>query len=238
MITGPGAKPLVGCRGNAPAGVRGSAPARIKICGIVDQPARDAALTAGANWLGFVFFPPSPRAITPAAAASRAAGVPASVGLFVHPTDEDIASVLAAVPLDILQIYDTPDRCAALRARFARPVWRAVGVATPADLPTETSGIDGFVIEAKPPEGATRPGGNAAVFDWSILRGWHAPLPWLLAGGLTPDNVAAAIRATAAPAVDVSSGVERQRGIKDPDLIRAFVAAARSAATSHDGNGM
>lgn len=202
---------------------------RVKICGVNTPASRDAALAAGADWLGFVFFAASPRAVTPAAAASLAAGVPARVGLFVHPTDDDLASVLAAVPLDVLQLYDTPDRCAAVRARFARPVWCAVGVAEAADLPAEAHGVDGFVIEAKPPEGANRPGGNAATFDWSILRGWRAPLPWMLAGGLTPTNVADAIRATGAPAVDVSSGVERERGKKDPDLIRAFVAAARAA---------
>jgi phosphoribosylanthranilate isomerase len=102
-------------------------------------------------------------------------------------------------------------------------------VAAAADLPAAAEGVDGFVIEARPPEGATRPGGNAAAFDWSILRGWRAPLPWLLAGGLTPANVAEAIRATGAPAVDVSSGVERESGKKDPELIRAFVAAARAS---------
>lgn len=203
---------------------------RVKICGINDQAARDAALAAGADWLGFVFFPASPRAVTPVRAAALAGGVPSSVGLFVAPTDDDVAAVLAAVPLSVLQIYDGPDRCAALRARFGVPVWRAVGIATAADLPAAAGGVDGFVIEAGPPEGATRPGGNAVAFDWSILRGWRAPLPWILAGGLTSGNVAAAIRATAAPAVDVSSGVERSRGKKDPEMIRAFVAAARAAA--------
>ncbi len=202
---------------------------RVKICGINDPAARDAALAAGADWLGFVFFPPSPRAVTPALAAGLAAGVPSRVGLFVRPTDDAIATTLATVRLDVLQIYDAPGRCAALRARFGVPVWRAVGVAEAADLPAEADGVDGFVIEAKPPEGATRPGGNAATFDWPILHGWRAPLPWMLAGGLTPDNVADAIRATGAPAVDVSSGVERERGKKDPNLVRAFVAAVRDA---------
>ena len=202
---------------------------RVKICGINDRAARDAALAAGADWLGFVFFPPSPRAVTPDLAAALAAGVPACVGLFVRPADDDIAATLARVKLDVLQVYDTPARCAALRARFARPVWRAVGVAGAADLPDAADGVDGFVIEAKPPEGATRPGGNAAMLEWSILRGWRSPLPWLLAGGLSPGNVAEAIRATGAPGVDVSSGVERERGKKDPALIRAFVARAKDA---------
>jgi phosphoribosylanthranilate isomerase len=203
---------------------------RVKICGINDRAGRDAALAAGADWLGFVFFPASPRAVTPAQAAELAAGVPSSVGLLVAPTDDEVAAVLAAVPLAVLQIYAVADRCTALRARFGVPVWRAVGVAAAADLPATAEGVDGFVIEAGPPAGASRPGGNAVALDWSILRGWRAPLPWLLAGGLTPENVAAAIRATAAQAVDVSSGVERARGKKDPDLIRDFVTAARAAA--------
>ena len=203
---------------------------RVKICGINDRAARDAALAAGADWLGLVFFAASPRAVTPTQAAELAAGVTSCVGLFVAPTDDEVAAVLAAVPLTVLQVYAGADRCADLRARFGVPVWRAVGVAGAADLPATAEGVDGFVIEAGPPEGATRPGGNAVALDWSILRGWRAPLPWLLAGGLTPDNVAAAIRATAAQAVDVSSGVERTRGKKDPDLIRAFAAAARAAA--------
>jgi len=199
----------------------------VKICGINDPAGRDAAIAAGADWLGFVFYPPSPRAVTPARAAALAAGAPSRVGLFVRPADAEVAAALASVPLDVLQIYDTPERCAALRARFGLKVWRAVGVAGVADLPAGAEGVDGFVMEAKPPPGATRPGGNAETFDWSILRHWRAGLPWVLAGGLTPANVADAIRATGAPAVDVSSGVERAPGLKDPDLIRAFVARVK-----------
>lgn len=202
---------------------------RIKICGINDPPARDAALAAAANWLGFVFFPPSPRAVTPSLAATLAAGVPARAGLFVAPSDDDVAAVLGAVRLDVLQVYDSAERCAALRARFGVPVWRAVGVRAAADLPGTAAGLDGLVIEPSPPAGASRPGGNAAALDWSLLAGWRPPLPWLLAGGLTPGNVAAAIRATGAQAVDVSSGVETAPGKKHPDLIAAFVAAARGA---------
>ena len=207
---------------------------RIKICGITTAEGMDAAVAAGADWVGFNFFATSPRVVTPGIAAALAAalatrpGAPAKVGLFVTPTDAEIAATLAVVPLDVLQIYADAPRAADIRARFGRPVWRAVGVATQADLPRDAQGVDGFVIEAKPPPGATRPGGNAVTFDWSILAGWQAPAPWLLAGGLTPDNVAAAIRGTGAPAVDVSSGVERQTGIKDPALIAAFAAAARN----------
>jgi len=206
-------------------------PVRVKICGITTDDGMDAAVAAGADWVGFNFFPASPRYVTPARAAELGArpGVPATVGLFVQPTDDEIEATLAIVPLDILQLYTDAPRAAAIRARFARPVWRAVGVATTADLPREAESIDGLVIEAKPPPDATRPGGNATTFDWTILAGWHAPLPWLLAGGLTPENVAEAIRATAAPAVDVSSGVEREKGCKDPTLIAAFAAAVRAA---------
>lgn len=205
---------------------------RVKICGINDPVAFDTAIDAGADWVGFNFFPPSPRYVTPvqaAALAARSPGGPVRVGLFVDPTPEMIEAVLNVVRLDVLQLYGVADRVAPLRARFGLPVWRAVGVDTAADLPALSGGADALLLEAKPPPDATRPGGNAARFDWSLLRGWNPPAPWLLAGGLTPDNVAGAIRATGATAVDVSSGVERARGVKDPALIRAFIANARAA---------
>jgi ribosomal protein S18 acetylase RimI-like enzyme len=116
-----------------------------------------------------------------------------------------------------------------LHRRFGLPVWRPVGIASKDDLPAESRGADRLLLEAKPPAGATRPGGNAVCFDWSLLRGWQAPAPWILAGGLTAANVADAIRATGAVAVDVSSAVERMRGVKDPALIRAFIRNARGA---------
>jgi phosphoribosylanthranilate isomerase len=203
---------------------------RIKICGINSPDAFDAAIDAGADWLGFAFFPPSPRFVTPAAAAALSArhpGGPLRVGLFVDPTAETIARVLATMPLDILQLYGTVD-VPVLRARFGRTIWRAIGIGAAADLPQDAGGADALVLEAKPPADATRPGGNAMAFDWSVLRGWASPAPWVLAGGLRPDNVAQAIRATAATAVDVSSGVENVRGVKDPVLIRTFIANARA----------
>ena len=205
---------------------------RVKICGITTEAGMDAAVAAGAEWVGLNFFPASPRYVMPQRAAELAArpGVPDVVGLFVKPADSEIADVLAAVKLDVLQVYVDAARAAEIRARFGRPVWRAVGVATAADLPRKAGGVDGFVIEAKAPPGATRPGGNAVTFDWSVLAGWRAPAPWLLAGGLGPDNVAEAIRATGATAVDVASGVEREKGVKDPALVAAFVRAARAAA--------
>ncbi len=204
---------------------------RVKICGIADAVGRDAALAAGADWLGFVFFALSPRAVTPAQAATLAAGWGGSraqrVGLFVTPADEEVDAALAAARLDVLQVYASAERCLDLRQRFAVPVWQAVGVAVSADLPATAGGLDGFVIEPKPPIGAMRPGGNAVSFEYSLTRGWKAPAPWLLAGGLRPETVAGAIAASGAPAVDVSTGVESAPGHKDPALVAAFIAAAR-----------
>jgi phosphoribosylanthranilate isomerase len=205
---------------------------KIKICGINDPVAFDSAVEAGADWVGFNFFPPSPRYVTPRQAATLSAripGGPSRVGLFVEPTVQAIAGVLDEVRLDVLQIYGALDDLTAIKARFGLPVWRPIGISGAADLPTETLGADRLLLEAKPPPGANRPGGNATIFDWTVLRGWDAPAPWILAGGLTPDNVAAAIRKTGADAVDVSSGVEASKGVKDPALIRAFIAAAKGA---------
>lgn len=204
---------------------------RIKICGIRDAAALDAAAEAGADWVGFVFFPPSPRWVTPTQARDLAHRIPSEigpVGLFVEPTDADIEAVLREVRLDALQVYAAAPRIAELHARFGLPIWRALGVDTASDLPIEAGGAAQLVLEARPPKGATRPGGNAVPFDWSLLRDWKAPAPWVLAGGLTVATVARAIRDTGASAVDVSSGVESAPGVKDPALIRAFIAAARA----------
>jgi phosphoribosylanthranilate isomerase len=204
----------------------------VKICGVNSAAAIDAAAAAGADWVGFVFFPASPRFVAPETAArlaARQANGPRCVGLFVDPDDAAVATALAAMPLDAMQLYATPERAAALRRRFGVPVWRAIAVASAADLPASAEGADVLLLEGAPPAGADRPGGNARRFDWALLRGWAAPRPWVLAGGLDPANVAAAIRASGAACVDVSSGVERAPGQKDPALIRAFVAAARAA---------
>jgi len=203
---------------------------QVKICGINDEIAFDTATEAGADWIGFVFFPASPRYLTPEAAAalsSRHTGGPLRVGLFVEPTPTMIATALEYVKLDVLQIYGALDRLDTFKARFGLPIWRGVGIGRAADLPTEALGANRLLIEAKPPAGANRPGGNATTFDWSVLRGWAAPVPWVLAGGLTPANIATAVRETGAPAVDVSSGVESRKGVKDPTLIRAFIGAAK-----------
>jgi phosphoribosylanthranilate isomerase len=203
---------------------------RVKICGMNDAAGIDAAIGAGADWVGFAFFPPSPRYVTPAQAAALSARHPGGagrVGLFVEPEAEQIEAALAALKLDALQLYTSASRAADLRARFGIPVWRAIGIAGAADLPAGAEGADALLLEAKPPKDATRPGGNARRFDWAALRGWTAPAPWILAGGLDPDNVAEAIAATGAVAVDVSSGVERAPGHKDPELIRRFVRNAK-----------
>ena len=205
--------------------------ARVKICGVTTPEALQAAEQAGADWVGYVFFPPSPRYLTPTEAAALSATVPGGpkrVGLFVNPGEDEVAATLAAVALDVLQVLASPERVAALRTRFGIPVWLVAGVAGPQDLPAAAPGLDGLLLDAKAPPDSALPGGNAVPFDWSVLRGWASPVPWLLAGGLTPGNVADAIRISGASAVDVSSGVESARGIKDPALIRAFVAAARA----------
>ena len=205
-----------------------------KICGINDAAAMAAAAAAGADLVGFVFFPPSPRAVTPAGAAAIAQPGPATVGLFVDPTEDEIAAVLAALPLDVIQLHgeETPARCAAIRARFGLPVMKALGIASAADLDALADYapvVDRFLLDAKAPPGAPLPGGNAAPFDWTLTAGRAIPRPWLLAGGLTPENVGQAIAVSGAPGVDVSSGVERARGVKDPARIAAFVGAARAA---------
>jgi phosphoribosylanthranilate isomerase len=201
---------------------------KIKICGVTSEAAFDAVVEAGADYVGLNFFVPSPRFVTPARAAALSArhtGGPLRVGLFVQPTDAEIEAVLQAVKLDILQIYADAIKIEAIKQKLKMPVWRAIGVSTRAELPTETR--DGYIIESKPPPGATRPGGNATLMDFGLLTGWKSPSPWLLAGGLTLENVAHAIAQTGAPGVDVSSGVETAPGEKSPDLIKKFIEEVR-----------
>jgi phosphoribosylanthranilate isomerase len=203
---------------------------QVKVCGINDPVAFDTAVEAGADWVGFVFFPPSPRYVTPQTAATlsrRISGGPPRVGLFVDPTETAIAQVLEFAHLDVLQIYGASADVAAIKARFGLPIWRSIGISGAEDLPSDPRNAERLLLEAKPPAGADRPGGNARTFDWSVLRGWTAPVPWVLAGGLTPGNVADAIRATGVAAVDVSSGVESRKGVKDAALITAFIRAAK-----------
>ena len=204
----------------------------VKICGVRDSVALDAVADEGGQWVGFMFFPPSPRAIDPETAgqlAARHPNGPKPVGIFVEPTDAEVEATLRFVPLAVLQIHATAERAAAIQTRFGLPVWHAVGIAATADLPETAPGVTRLLLDHKAPAGAPLLGGNAQPFDWSVLRSWTPPAPWVLAGGLTPETVAGAIALTGAPTVDVSSGVERARGVKDPALIRAFIKAARAA---------
>lgn len=206
----------------------------VKICGLADAVALDAAVSGGARMVGFVFYPPSPRALAPAAAAALALRVPpgvSRVGLVVDADDAAIAAILAQVSLDLLQLHgsETPARVADVRSRFRLPVIKAIAVEDVDDLAAADPYVavaDRLLFDARPPKDATRPGGNARAFDWRLLAGRGWPVPWLLAGGLQADNLAEAVRLSGAAAVDVSSGVEDASGHKSVALIRAFLDAA------------
>ena len=211
----------------------------VKICGLTDRPGLDAALLAGADMVGLVFVAASPRHVTPARAATlaeRARGEAAVVGLFQDVALSDIEAVLERVPLDLLQLHGDEDEETASRVAeaFGLPVMRAFGVAARADL-YRAAGFPAAlaIYDARPPRGAGAGGGHGAAFDWSLLDAAAERPPWLLAGGLTPDNVTGAVLACrdrpGFAGVDVSSGVEASRGVKDPALVTRFVAAARAA---------
>jgi phosphoribosylanthranilate isomerase len=209
---------------------------RVKICGLSTAESVAAAVEAGAAYIGFVFFARSPRHVSVELARDLAAAVPpgiAKVALVVDAGEALLDEIAARVPVDMLQLHghERPGRVAEIRARYGLPVMKAVGVSGPDDLAAlDTYGAvaDQLLIDAKPPRDATRPGGLGAPFDWTLLSGLHIQRPWMLAGGLTPENVALAVKLTGARQVDVSSGVESAPGVKDPDAIRAFIAAARS----------
>ncbi|MBR2657291.1 MAG: phosphoribosylanthranilate isomerase [Loktanella sp.] len=208
---------------------------RVKICGLRDAAGLDAAVAAGASYVGLVFFEKSPRHVTLAQAADLAASVPAGiakVALVVNADDAALDALLAQVPVDILQLHgsESPQRVTAVKARYGLPVMKAVGVAGPDDLAaldTYAQVADQLLVDAKPPKDADLPGGNGLAFDWRLIAGRRWSLPWMLAGGLTPLNVAQAVGLTGARQVDVSSGVESAPGVKDADLIAAFCAAVR-----------
>jgi len=210
----------------------------VKICGLTTEEALDAAIAAGADMVGFVFFPPSPRYLTlerATALAARARGRAEIVALTVDAPDRGLEDIVESVRPDWLQLHgnEAPDRVRALKKRFARRMIKAIGVREPGDLVVAgryRAVADRLLLDAKPPKDATLPGGNGAVFDWTILEDFEPGLPFLLSGGLDPSNVGTAIRMARAPGVDVSSGVETAPGKKDPALIRAFIAAARRAA--------
>lgn len=208
--------------------------AQVKICGLRQPEHVAAAVEAGARYLGFVFFPKSPRAVSPDEAARLMQDIPAGiarVGLFVDPDDALLTGTLAVAPLDMIQLHgkESPARVAEIKALTGLPVMKALGVAGPEDLDALWDyGLvaDMLLVDAKAPKDAVLPGGNGLAFDWRLLTGRKWLKPWLLAGGLTPANVAEAIRLTGAAGVDVSSGVETAPGQKDSDLIRDFIAAA------------
>jgi phosphoribosylanthranilate isomerase len=208
-----------------------------KICGLKTRETVAAAVEGGAALVGFNFYGRSPRCVDPAAAARLAAQVPPSVrkvGLLVDDEDARIAAVLAACALDLLQLHgrETPERVAEIRARFAKPVIKVISVSDAADLDRAAAYedvADYLMFDAKPPKSMANalPGGNAVSFDWTLLSNRRFRKPWLLAGGLTPDNLVEAVRISGAPMVDVSSGVEDRPGEKNVSKIKDFLDAAK-----------
>ncbi len=207
----------------------------VKICGVNAPEAVAAAARAGAGFVGLVFFERSPRYVTPARAGELVAGLQpgtTKVGLFVDMDDDTIGRALQAVPLDLLQLHgrESPERVAAIKATFGVPVMKAVKIAARADLDAVRPYVgraDWILFDAKTPASLkdALPGGNAVSFDWRLLAGLELPVPWMLSGGLDPENVAEAVRVSGARAVDVSSGVESRPGLKDPARIEAFARA-------------
>jgi phosphoribosylanthranilate isomerase len=211
-------------------------PVSVKICGLATVDDVRACADAGANYIGLVFFEKSPRNITIPAARELAFAAPlglAKVALVVNPSDAELDAITATVPLDMLQLHgrETPERVAEVKARYGLPVMKAVGIADGDDLPKLESyfGVaDQILVDAKPPKGGELPGGNGLSFDWRLIAGRRWPCPWMLAGGLTPENVAEAVKMTGAKQVDVSSGVEDAPGQKNAELIQKFVQSSRA----------
>lgn len=212
------------------------APVSVKICGLRRPEHVSAAAKAGASYVGLVFFEKSPRNVSLEDARALALHAPvglAKVALVVNADDAFLDALTQTVPLDVLQLHgsETPERVSAVKARYGLPVMKAVGVADADDLPnldTYARVADQILVDAKPPKGADLPGGNGLAFDWRLIAGRRWPVPWMLAGGLTHNNVAEAIRLTGARQVDVSSGVESAPGIKDIGMMQNFVRAARA----------
>lgn len=213
---------------------------RVKICGLTRPQDALAADSAGARYIGLVFFPKSPRNVDFDTASAIAAQVPVGickVALTVNATDTTLDDLLRNVPIDMVQLHgsEPPERVAEVRTKFGLPVMKAVGIATVDDLgaiAAYEAVADQILVDTKPPKDASRPGGNGLVFDWQLLAGRRWQKPWMLAGGLTKDNVAKAIRVSGANQVDLSSAVETAPGQKDATLMREFVSAAQ--ASQHD----
>ena len=206
----------------------------IKICGVTTPAAIEAAARGGASHIGLNYFPKSPRFLAPDRVAPLVTSIPSHlkrVGVLVDPDDNLIDAMIAAGGMQIIQLHgrETPERTASLRQRTGLPVWKAIAVKTAADLASGAAyagAVDFLLYDAKTPDGAVLPGGLGHRFDWSLLAGHRAPLPWGLSGGLDASNVVEAIRVTSAPLVDVSSGVESAPGVKDIARIAAFCKAA------------
>ena len=208
---------------------------RVKICGLSTPETVAAAAQAGAAYVGFVFFEKSPRNVSIEQARDLAVDVPmgvAKVALTVNADDAMLEQLMARVPLDMVQLHgsETPERVTEVRALTGLPVMKAVGIAQAEDvekLDAYAAVADQLLVDAKPPAGGDLPGGNGLSFDWRLISNRRWSVPWMLAGGLTPDNVAEAIRLTGARQVDVSSGVESAPGVKDADMIAALIRAAQ-----------
>jgi phosphoribosylanthranilate isomerase len=209
----------------------------IKICGLKSPEAVDAALECGADMIGFVFFPPSPRNVafdTARALSERVRGRALKVALSVDASDALLGQITDSLAPDLLQLHgrESPERVGSVRRSFGLPVMKALPIEEEADLAAIAryeNQVDRLIFDARAPIEASRPGGLGRRFDWRLLRNLELAVPFMLSGGLDADNVAEALRITQAPGVDVSSGIERSPGVKDPDRIRAFVAAARRA---------
>ena len=211
--------------------------AQVKICGLKTAEDAHVAIQAGADFLGCVFFEPSPRDISPQAAAEVFDMIGDAdvqrVGLFVNPSDDELMAVLNQVRLDIIQLHgrETPERVEEVRLTFGLPVMKALAIETVEDVESakKYDGVaDRLLFDAKPPKGAKNPGGNAIAFDWTLLTDTQWSVPWMLAGGLTIENVKNALAESGAEAVDVSSGVEAEKGVKSPDMIQAFIEAVKA----------
>ena len=213
---------------------------KVKICGLKTDAALDAALEGGADFVGFVFFDPSPRSLAPAVArdlAARARGRARTVALLVDPDDALLHRVILTVEPDLFQLHgrESPERIAAIARQFGRPIVKAISVTTADDAMVAKAyrDVTEFVLfDAKAPPASAIPGGNGVTFDWHLLDDVRGRVDYMLSGGLTADNVAEAIRVAQPFAVDVSSGVETAPGVKSPDLIRRFLAAAKPAHAS------
>jgi phosphoribosylanthranilate isomerase len=209
----------------------------VKICGLSTRETLDAALTAGADMVGFVFFPPSPRHVDldlARALGKQAKGRAVKVALSVDADDALLANSIDALQPQILQLHgqESVARIRDIKQKFGLPVMKAIAVESKTDLatlPGYAAVCDRILFDAKPPKDATRPGGLGEPFDWNLLAGLDLALPFMVSGGLNADNVAEALRITRAGGVDISSGVESAPGFKDPDMIRAFIRAARAS---------